>query len=243
MGDFRALALFRNLDLKLDLHARHGSRNFERNQPVLLAPASEDKAELRDLPPPVRPAPSHFGLAAISFSAVVSAFWIGIWAAYLWGYFGPRGLMSLDLQQMALFGAAILMPPRLLFVAVGVHLWPAPMPWAVLPKPCGKVAERLFAVDENASRTAARLGRAVRHELDALNAGLDGSFARMRALETALQNQIAALDEAGARAEVRAETIAARMGQENQRMESLSSTSFRSRPRAPPKPWQAVRRN
>ena len=205
-------------------------RNFERNQPVLLQTAGVEEAETPSLPGVVRPAPSQFGLAAVSFSLVVSAFWIGIWAAYLWGYLGPKGLMTLEMQQMALFGAAIALPP-LLFLAIGATLARAHA-MGRSAEALQESAERLFAADENASRTAARLGRAVRRELDALNAGLDGSFARMRALETALENQIAALDEAGARAEVRAETISARLGQENQRMENLSDQLSDSASRA-----------
>jgi hypothetical protein len=197
------------------------ARNFERNQPVLLQPANADgAAPPRPEPQIVRLAPSRFGLAAFSFALVVSAFWIGIWAAYLWGYLGPQGLTGLSLQQGALFGAAILLPP-FLFVAIAVTLARGDA-MARTAQALQLSADRLFSADESASNAAARLGRAVRRELDTLNTGLDGSFARLRALETALENQIAAMDAAGARAEVRAEAITARLSLEGQRMENLS---------------------
>jgi hypothetical protein len=199
-------------------------RNFERNQPVLLEPTDGGEetplAEGAALPEFVAPAPGRYGIVAALFALVASLFWIGAWSAYLWGYLGLKGLFALDLAQAALFTAAVLFPP-LLFVAIAAAFTLAHRMGRTAETLQG-AAEHIFTADESVSRTAARLGRAVRHELDALNAGLDGAFGRLRALETALENQIAALDQAGARAEVRGETIAARLTQESQRLESVS---------------------
>jgi len=199
-------------------------RNFEQNQPVAFEPTEpgEGAAALRESlkAAPRLATPSRYGKRAMLFAAVASLFWVGIWCAYLWGYFGTRGLRGLEIQQYAVFGAAILLPP-LLFIAIAGAFGLAHRMGGMAEALHG-ATENLFVTDESIARSAARLGRAVRHELDALNAGLDGAYGRLRALEGALENQIAAMDEAGARAEVRGEAIAARMTQETQRLESVS---------------------
>jgi hypothetical protein len=200
-------------------------RNFEQNQPVAFEPADTGGDATASLREEVRatarlPQPGRYGARAMMFAGIASIFWIGVWCAYLWGYFGARGLRGLEIQQYALFGAAILLPP-LLFLAVAGAFGLAHRMGRMAEALQG-ATENLFVTDESVARSAARLGRAVRHELDALNAGLDGAYGRLRALETALENQIAAMDEAGARAEVRGEAIAARLTQETQRLESVS---------------------
>src|SRR6185503_3505678 len=139
------------------------------------------------------PQPGRYGARAMMFAGIASLFWIGVWCAYLWGYFGARGLRGLEIQQYALFGAAILLPP-LLFIAIAGAFGLAHRMGRMAEALQG-ATENLFVTDESIARSAARLGRAVRHELDALNAGLDGAYGRLRALETALENQIAAMDE------------------------------------------------
>jgi hypothetical protein len=195
-------------------------RNFERNQTVILQPAVvPDEPEARVSSRPAPRTPSRFGAAALTFAAVLSAFWIGVWGAYLWGYFGPQGLIGLDVQQLALFAAAMALPP-FLFIAIAAAFARASQ-MGRTAEALQAAAEHLFTADDTAARGAVTLGRAVRRELDALNVGLDGAFGRLRALETSLENQVAALDEAGARAAVRGEAIAARLTQESQRLEAL----------------------
>ncbi len=199
-------------------------RKFGQNQSFRLEPGG---AEAEDNPLPVEPRPEFkpprtagYTLIALFFAAVASAFWIGVSAAYLWGYFGQSGLQALGLQQRALYSAVILFPPLLFFGIAAAFALAHRM--GRMAESLQGATEHLFTIDEGAARTAVRLGRAVRHELDALNSGLDGAFGRLRALESALEKQIAALDEAGARTEVRGEAIASRLTQESQRIATVS---------------------
>jgi len=191
----------------------------ERNQPILLPAADhlppENEARIRP-----SSAGAGFSFWALSFAIALSTFWVGSIGAYLWGYLGPAGIAALPLQQMTLIAAAALLPPFLVISAAWTLGRAAALAQAA--KALGSATELLFTADETTARTAARLGRAVRRELDGLNAGLDGAFARLRALESILEHQIAAVDEAGARIDVRGEAVAARLTQERERMEGVA---------------------
>jgi hypothetical protein len=151
----------------------------------------------------------------------MGAFWAGAASAYLWGYVAAQGLSRLDPQVIAFAATVILLPP-LLFVAAAFAFARA-LNMSDTARQLASVSNRLTAADEGAVQNAQRLGRAVRRELDALSDGFDGALGRFRALETALEERIAQLEDAGARAGVRADTIAQRLHAERDGIEELSS--------------------
>lgn len=161
------------------------------------------------------------GLGMLSFATLLAAFWAGGATAYLWGYFGPQRLIHLDPQLLSFLAVVTFLPP-LLVIASAFALARA-QTLSDSARHLASVADRLTNVDETAVQSAQRLGRAVRRELDALSSGLDGAFGRMRALETAIQDRIAQLEQAGARAGVKAENIAQRLHAERDGIEELAT--------------------
>ncbi len=162
---------------------------------------------------------SRFGGVVLVAAFILALFWIGIGSAFLWGYLGPQGLAALDPARKALAAAGVLLPP-FLFMAMAAALARS-VAMSDATRVLLAASERLFAADDVTANNAARLARVVRRELDGLNTGLDVAFQRMRTLEAVLEKQISTLDDAGARAQVRSETIAARLQKENVRIESL----------------------
>jgi hypothetical protein len=189
--------------------------------PLLNAPAKP----AADLSPTIllpRARPNRFGLAVLLGSAVMALFWIGVGAAFLWGYLGPHGLAALDPARKALTAAAVFLP-AFLFMAVAVIIARS-VAMSDATRVLLQTSERLFTADEIAAANAARLARVVRRELDGLNTGLDVAFQRMRSLENILDKHISSLDDAGARAQVRSDSIAARLDQESLRIASMGDS-------------------
>ena len=176
-------------------------------------PAPKQKAG--EPPPKVR--------ASTVFAVVVSALWAGAASAFLAGYFRAQtlnGLATWDIQFLS-FAVIVTFLPPLLFIAAGYAVARAQSMQENAVR-LAVVSERLTSADESAAGNAQRLGRTVRRELDAMSAGLDAVFGRLRALETALEDRVAQLEDASARASVKAESIAQRLQTEREGIEQLT---------------------
>jgi len=194
-------------------------RNFGQTVPL------EKPASTSQQPPAAAPLPapkvksSRFGLLTLVAGALCSLFWIAVTAAYAVGFWGLGGILELPLATKAAVAAGMLMPP-IFFMTIATALARS-VAMSEAARQMLAASDRLFTADEVAADKAARLARVVRRELDGLNSGLDAAFQRMRTLEAVLEKQIATLDDAGARAQVRGDTISARLNQESARIETL----------------------
>ena len=196
--------------------------------PPILVPSADNTAnhpanttESGEMP---RPKPRHDMSAMVGQIAAVTlaVFWTGTAAAFFWGWYQRVSATSFGIPEFAITLSVTVIPPCLFIIIAWMLSRGYQM--SINAELLADATDRLFSADETASRTSARLGRAVRREIDALNAGLDGAFNRLRALESVLDNQIAALDEAGARVDVRGEALASRLTQERERIEGVASS-------------------
>ena len=196
-------------------------------------PAEEAAARARPPPQPAPAAARRIRPVALLLPLVASALLGRASGAPICGAIsGPRACWRSTLQQMALFAAAMLLPP-LLFVAIAAAFGRASQHG---PHRRSAAGRRRTSFHRRRNRRAhAPRGWAARCAANSMPSmpGWMAPSRRLRALETVLENQIAALDEAGARAEVRGEAIAARLTQESERLEALSRSAHRCRRRAP----------
>ncbi len=170
------------------------------------------------------------GSGAIFFSVTLAIFWSGAAVAFLWGYYGTEGLAGLAPHLIAFASIAVLLPP-FLFIACAFAFTRA-QAMSNAASVLRASAERLTNIDNAVVGDAQRLGRAIRRELDTMSTGLDAALGRMRALENVLEDRIAQLDDANARADVKTQAIAQRLQDERAGIENVAESLDQAAARA-----------
>ncbi len=187
-----------------------------------IPPAPEAVASPPPKDPLAKDSLARSGSSVILFAVTLAMFWSGAALAFLWGYYGIQGLVALPPHLIAFATTATFLPP-LLFVACAFALNRAQV-MSNAASALRAAAERLTNVDDDAIGNAQTLGRAIRRELDTLSTGLDAAFGRMRALENVLEDRIAQLDDANARADVKTQDVAQRLREERENIEGIAAS-------------------
>lgn len=137
--------------------------------------------------PPMRK-PSPLSLYA-AFGA--SGLWLGGVGAFIWGYYKPSGLAELALHWQAALLAVWLLPVALIWLSALMARRAEAL--RLTTEDLGMIAWKLTQPEDTAAREVARVGRAVRHEIDAMNAGLENALGRVRTLESLLAERSSAV--------------------------------------------------
>ncbi|NWH08260.1 MAG: hypothetical protein HXY22_06380 [Alphaproteobacteria bacterium] len=149
-------------------------------------PAASSLNGRRAQPPMRKPSPLSLYTA---FGA--SGLWLGGVGAFIWGYYKPTGLAELALHWQAALLAVWLLPVALIWLSALMARRAEAL--RLTTEDLGMIAWKLTQPEDTAAREVARVGRAVRHEIDAMNAGLENALGRVRTLESLLAERTSAV--------------------------------------------------
>lgn len=152
-----------------------------------------------------------------------SLFWLGGIGAYVIGLFGWDRLVQ---QQVSLgvYGliAAILLVPVVL--AIFIALLTREM--RVLRRQSAQLAlaaSELTEPEDHAARAMAKLGRAIRRELDLFNTAVDSATARMATLESQTNDRLAIIERTAVAAQERVDRATHKLGAEREKLAQFTT--------------------
>ncbi len=155
-------------------------------------------------------------------AAVLSAFWLGAAIAFTIGFLGADGLAALPWPWLVGLIVAVLFPVILAWHAAQMARRAEGLRLA--SEDLLQVSARLIEPDATAGREISRLGRAVKREIDALNAGFDGALTRMRSLESAVAERLSGIEETVRKLDERGEAIRAALREERDTLASFAAS-------------------
>ncbi len=147
-------------------------------------------------------------------------FWLGGISAYLVGLIGWAKIFELPLAWYGLLIAVLIVP-----VALAIFI-------AILAREAkilrgqsaalAMAAAELTEPEDHAARGMAKLGRAIRRELDTFNAAVEAATARMATLETTANERLQLIERTALAAQERVERATGKLGSEREKLSQFT---------------------
>ena len=157
-------------------------------------------------------------IPAIAF--VATLFWLGAMAAYVWGFYGLDGLSALPRTEMAILGAAVVLPLSLVWLAA-YAIWRG-QEMRLMAEALARTAIRLTDPADAASDEITTMSQTIRKELDGLKAGLAEALAETTRMKALVSDELQAIDRGTSRAEDRARVMQELLGRHRENLIELS---------------------
>jgi len=160
--------------------------------------------------------PVYFWAMALTF------LWVGSFAAFGYGAYGPHPevLLSFDVGALAALAAVILLPVGFIWVGAAAFLRLIDLSDASLK--LATISRELIDPNTTAANDVAKLGATIRKELESLNREVDGAVSRVGLLEQRLREQTQLISETSARVGTQTTEIADRLAEEHERVEAIT---------------------
>jgi hypothetical protein len=159
---------------------------------------------------------------AFALAAAFCVLWIGGLGGYAAGYAASPAARGMDAGWLAVFAAAVLAPCALaLFCAA---LLREARNLRAQSRSIAAAAGALIRPDEQAARNVAKLGAAMRRELDQFNRAVDEAASRLAALQSGNAERLDVAGKAVAAAEARVDAAAQKLAAEREKLQGFSQS-------------------
>lgn len=178
--------------------------------------APVENAEPLELEDNTEPLPADSGGPIFWAALLFSTFWVAGIGAYLVGLVGTQRLLALSIEQYSLIGAVIIVPVVLTILIAALAREARSL--RRQSQSLAIVAAQLAEPEEHAGRNLARLGRAIRRELDSFNSAVESATTRMATLETATGERLAMIERTALAAQERVDRATSKLGTEREKL-------------------------
>jgi len=162
--------------------------------------------------------PVYFWASALTF------LWVGSFAAFGYGAYGPHPevLLGFDIGILAALAAVILLPVGFIWIGAAAFLRLIDLSDASMK--LATISRELIDPTTTAANDVAKLGATIRKELEGLNREVDGAVSRVGLLEQRLHEQTKLINETSSRVEAQTTQVADRLAEEREKVEAVTKT-------------------